>query len=81
MFANITKCLCGYICIIVLLFPSSTQRKHKQNSTFLIDWTAPAVVGSDCEPWHTGITCHFYRKNKITQIDCILIVWQGKDML
>lgn len=53
---------------------------------FWIVWTAPTGMGSDYEPWQTllsqsGINCHFFRQDKVTQIDCILIIWRWKEVL
>lgn len=86
MYATVTKYLCAYICIIVLLFTFLPKERINKIQHFWIDWTAPAGMGSDYEPWHTlhclpGISCHFFRQDKVTQIDDILITWQGQQVL
>ena len=86
MYATVTKCLCAYICTIVLLLSFLFKERLNKIQHFWIDWTAPAGMGSDYEPWWTllylpGISCHFFRQHKVTQIDDILIIWQRKQVL
>lgn len=48
-------------------------------------WTAPADLDRPHEPWSAllcqpSISCHFLGQDKVTQLDCILIIWQEKEV-
>lgn len=56
----------------------------KLNFSWMLQ-TASADLDSHYEPWNAllcqpRMSCRFLRQDKVTQLDCVLIIWQEKEV-
>lgn len=62
--------------------PHLPKEYMKRNFSWMLQ-TASADLDSHYEPWNAllcqpRMSCHFLRQDKVTQLDCVLIIWQEK---
>lgn len=60
--------------------PHLPKEYMKRNFSWMLQ-TASADLDSHYEPWNAllcqpRMSCHFLRQDKVTQLDCVLIIWQ-----
>lgn len=88
----LNECTCA--CVVRLAFQSTPglaihpplppKEYTKLNFSWMLQ-TASADLDSHYEPWNAllcqpHMSCHFLRQDKVTQLDCVLIIWQEKEV-
>lgn len=88
----LNECTCAYVVRLAFqstpglaVHPPLPRKEYtKLNFSWMLQ-TASADLDSHYEPWNAllcqpRMSCHFLRQDKVTQLDCVLIIWQEKEV-